>query len=333
MTSNATDPTQPATSQVTTVALKVGIPLIIVIFAAIIVLLIVLRWLIVRSGVKYNARRYQNVPTEDPHFKNLPYPPCVKIGDPPLPSMTFHMATQLSDPTMNGSRYPFMQHKATSQMSIHKKRPPRLRTRRKGNHKHGKGMHSILDDAEPTPEVVREGGKEKSERSSSVISLGTAAEKIFIVPAGKKTLQASSPDGSLPGINLTLLYNKDTASLVVRLERVVGLPFREDGSEVDAYVRLFFIPKLPLAYRKTSKSRTARRDSAPVFDEDIRYEAMSAEELINSTLHVQVLDYKPYGKHHVLGQADLELVQVQFEKGEASVTLPLCLPMVCYYGG
>ena len=331
---NGTATTEGSSSD-SSLTLLIGLPLLIVIFTASLVLLLFLTWLTLRSKLR-TARSYgyANVPANDPiHFDKLPYKPAsIKIGDPPLPNMTFHMATQLEKQVSASSHYPnpFSQHRSQSQVSIYEKRPPRLRTRRKGNHKHGRGMHAILQNAEPTPEVVEEEKrKERTERSSSIISLGGASDlgSTLLLPGNKtSTLEKEKP----PEIFLTLRYNKDTASLVVRIERVVGLPFREDGSEVDAYVRLYFAPKLPkLPQRRTSKTRTARRDSAPVFEEEIRYEAMSAEELINTTLHMQVLDYRSYGKHRLLGQADLHLVQVHFENGEASATLTMTPPRVC----
>lgn len=128
---------------------------------------------------------------------------------------------------------------------------------------------------------------------------------------------------------LSLVYHENEALLIVKVERAAELPYRADGTPVDAYIRLFFIPKLPeLPQRRTSKTKTQRRDNSPVFDEVVEYEAMSAEELINSNLHVEVLDYRSYGKHVVLGQAHIPLIQVQFVRGEASITLPLKSPKV-----
>lgn len=332
----------PSTATSSSMGLLIGLPLIVVIFTTILVLLLVLTWLSLRSRMRTTRNyRYASLPVNDPtHFHKLPYKPtpaAIKLGDPPLPSMSFHMATQLDSPLSAArSPYPnpFAQHRSQSKVSIYgEMRPPRLRTRRKGNHKHGLGKHAIRQNAEPTPEVAKEEkkGKQKAERSPSIVSLGVASELgngSLLVP-GKWTSALESSRDKPPEIFITLLHNKDTASLVVRIERVIGLPFRDDGSEVDAYVRLYFIPKVPeLPQRKTSKTRLARRDSAPVFEEEICYEAMSTEELINSTLHMQVLDYQSYGKHRLLGQADLHLVQVSFDDGEASVHLTLSPPTV-----
>jgi Ca2+-dependent lipid-binding protein len=125
------------------------------------------------------------------------------------------------------------------------------------------------------------------------------------------------------------MYNESEALLVVTVEKASDLPHRADGTPVDAYIRLFFIPKLPeLPQRRTNKTKAQRRDNSPVFNEVVEYEAMSAEELINSNLHVEVLDYRSYGKHMVLGQANIPLIQVQFVRGEASITLPLKIPKV-----
>ncbi len=336
---DATTTAEPASSVATShsMGLLIGLPIVMVIFTAVLVLLLLLCWLSVRSRLRTTrSYGYASVPVNDPTYLNkLPYKPAaIKIGDPPLPSMFFHMATQLdgSELTPASSHYPnpFAQHRSQSKVSIYEKRPPRLRTRRKGNHKHGRGVHTILQNAEPTPEVVEEERRKAvgAERSMSIISLGGAAESSLLVP-GMKTSTLESSREKAPEIFLTLLYNKDTASLVVRIERVVGLPFRDDGCEVDAYVQLYFIPKVrELPQRKTAKTKTARRNSAPVFEEEICYEALSAEELINSTLHMQVMDYQTYGKHRLLGKVDLHLVQVSFDDGETSVNLTLQPPTV-----
>ena len=357
---SAQNTTTPATSHSagSNLALLIGLPALIIIFTVIVVLLLVLAWHSLRRRWEESQYKYHSLPTEDTadinskvkgsnRYRPLPYPPAVKLTDPPIPNMTYHMATELSDPTTTGSRYPFVQHQLTKR-SVHETRPGRLRTRRRGNHKHGKGVHTILNNAEPDPEVVKERleqdkkGRERGEEvhtpTSSIFSLGQEEYNphLYRIPPDKKTSLAGSATEKMPkdpDVFLMLLYSKDTASLVVRIDRVVGLPFRDDGSEVNAYVRLFFIPRSPaLPQRRTSKTKTARRDSAPVFDEEIRYEAMSAEELINSTLHIEVLDYRAYGKHSILGQADLHLAQIQFEKGEATATLSLHPPKVrCRY--
>ena len=344
---NVTNPTA-SHSAAPSLVLLIGLPLLIVILTAIIVLLLVLAGQSLRHRLQNSDKyQYRSVPTEDTEGDqrplSLPYPPSVKLKDPPTPTMTFHMATQLSDPATTGSRYPFLQHQQTKR-SIYETRPGRLRTRRRGNHKHGRGMHMILNGAEPDPEVLKERLEEskiKKEMEKVVHENTPTPPRLspspgykphmyhYQIPPEKKSSKAREEANKEPEIFLTLLYNKDTASLVVRVDRVIGLPFRGDGSEVDAYVRLFFIPKVPkLPQRRTSKTKSVARDSSPVFGEEICYEAMSAEELINSTLHIQVLDYRSYGKHSTLGQVDLPLVRVQFEKGEASVTLSLHPPKV-----
>ena len=349
-TMNVTGPTE-SHSAAPSLVLLIGLPVLLVILTAIIVLLLVLAGQSLRHRLQNSGKyQYRSVPTEDTDCEqrplSLPYPPTVKLKDPPTPSMTFHMATQLSDPATTGSRYPFLQHQQTKR-SVYETRPRRLRTRRRGNDKHGKGMYSILNGTEPDPEVLKERLEESKikkqmekvvhestptpPRLSPCLGLQEYKPHMYHyqVPPEKKSSKVQEEPSKDPEIFLTLLYNKDTASLVVRVDRVVGLPFRGDGSEVDAYVRLFFIPKVPeLPQRRTSKTKPVGRHSSPVFDEEICYEAMSAEELINSTLHIEVLDYRSYGKHSILGQVGLPLARVKFEKGEATVTLSLHPPKV-----
>ena len=322
-TMNVTGPTE-SHSAAPSLVLLIGLPLLIVILTAIIVLLLVLAGQTLRrrlqNGDKY---QYRSVPTEDMDCDqrplSLPYPPTVKLKDPPTPSMTFHMATQLSDPATNGSRYPFFQYQQTKR-SVYAEPDPEVLKERLEESKIKKQMKKVVHENTPTPPRLSPcpGPQEYKPHMYH-----------YQVPPEKKSSKVQEEPSKDPEIFLTLLYNKDTASLVVRVDRVVGLPFRGDGSEVDAYVRLFFIPKVPeLPQRRTSKTKPVRRHSSPVFDEEICYEAMSAEELINSTLHIEVLDYRSFGKHSILGQVGLPLAHVKFEKGEATVTLSLHPPKV-----
>ena len=325
------------------VPLLVGLPVLIVIFAAIAILLLLLLALTLR--VKHlRQNKYRAVPTDDPTKRpSSPFPPKVRLSDPPVPSMNIHMATQLSQ---LGARYPFAPHKLptdSSPLRSHDKRPPRLRTKRKGNHKHGKGKHGVakgveLSASSDSMDSLLDTPKEKVERSSSLASLGLGyalSPHLYMVPADKRWSrreeeeEEEDKENRGPDLFLALFYSEDDQQLVVQIERVSGLPLRENGAEVDAYVRLYLIPKShELPQRRTSRTRTFRRDSAPVFDEKIHYEAMSHEELINSALHVEVLDFRSHGKHRVLGQADLPLGQVHFQSGQASLSLQLELPKV-----
>ena len=316
------------------VTLVIGLPLIVIIVTAAVILLLVLAWLFYKSRQKHKISSlgggYKPIGTEDSGSAALlPYPPSVKLGEPPVPAMSFVMATQLSDPSKSGSRYPFSVHKNSSsqQQPREDRRPPRLRTKRRGNHKHGNGRHVVLASGDLSSDSSDRTSSDKG--GASLIS-----GESYMTPLSPSKLATTTSEAGdvpkIPEISLQMIYREDTASLIVKIDKVVSLPFREDGSAVEAYVRLLFKAKLPdLPQRRTSKTRTQRRETAPVFDEEIRYETMSTVELINSTLHIEVLDYRSYGKHLVLGQADLALAQVQFEKGEASLSLYLYPPKVC----
>lgn len=320
------------------VAVGVGVPIIIIIITAVVILLLLLAFFYYRSQQKKKETEdrgiYIPLPKEDsgtaqaaPLPSKLPYPPSVTLAHPPTPLMTFTMATPLTDTSKSGSRYPFMpEHKSPEGRPREERRPPRLRTRRRGNHKHGNGRHVILPSVETSPEFSDQSSDGKG---AGPIHTGDIKPMVYALPPGKATSSVPGAAVQPPEIYFVLVYNESTSSLVVKIERVVSLPLRDDGAPVDAYVRLFVIPKLAeFSQRRTSKTRTQRRDSAPVFEEDIRYEGMSAEELINSTLHIEVMDYRAYGKHVVLGQATLPLAQVTFENGEASMKLSLHTPEV-----
>ena len=119
----------------------------------------------------------------------------------------------------------------------------------------------------------------------------------------------------------------------MRVTKVVNLPMKEDGTVVDGYVHLYITPDHPPG-RQNRFSGNQRR-SVPYFEEELTFYEMSKEELLNATLHIEVLDYHSYGKHTLLCQNELLLHQVQFIDGSSIVTLQLLPPNVrcmVYYG-
>lgn len=304
--------------------LYIAVSLVVVLFTAAVILVAVVLALAAlrRNGYVPRNGKYSLLPTaesrEDGKKKpTLPFPPKVSLTDPPISDeMMFSLAPQLSDHLERGTmRYPFVKHRTIGpQASLQERRPPRLRTRRKGNHKHGKAMRAVQHRTE---------NLDVNEESANGKGDSPPRPHVYLLPAQN---QSGEND---PEVFLTFIYSKISASLVVRVERVVGLPLREDGTEVSAYVQLYLTPARPAGpQRRSSKTQTARRNSTPVFDEEIRFEAMSEAELLLSTLHVEVLDYKVYGKHQLLGGTMLALSAVHFYEGEASIALTLVVPQV-----
>ena len=323
-------------------AIYVGLPLIIAVFLAIVALLLLLVYFVLRAK---NKQRYSKVPRREGRFTNLsslPYPtlrpPAIMIDGVPAPDMSFTVAPQLPDPAAS-QRYPFIKHKRQQNRTIRegegKDKKKRNNGRKNGKVVGERAAESVAHSASPPDVSPPREGEGKGPRKSSVVSLSQFGEQhaisdSFMISAASK--QVGRNPGSadkLPEVFLTLTYLREKTTLVVNVERVVGLPPRDDGAEVDAYVRLFFVPRLPeMAQRKTSKTRTAKRELDPVFHEDIQYEAMSEEELINSTLHVQVLDYRAYGRHNIIGQGELSLGQVPLGEDKEPVVLQLQAPRV-----
>ena len=336
-TSTAASPTEPDkadSSDHSEMAIYVGLPLIIAVFLAIVALLLLLVYFVLRSK---NKQRYSKVPRRDKgllkNLSNLPYPsikpPSIKIQSVPEPDMTFTMAPQLPDPAST-QRYPFLvgKHRGQKNRTINgDNKPKKANGKRNGRPPKDNGSRAVDSGTHSIspPKGARE-------REGSVISLSQfgeqhAIDNAFMLSAGDKEVPSSSD--KLPELFLSLMYLKEKTILVVNVERVVGLPPRDDGEEVDAYVRLFFIPRLPeMAQRKTSKTRTAKHELDPVFHEEIQYEAMSEEELINSTLHVQVLDYRAYGRHTIICQSEVSLAHVSLGEEKESVILQLHPPRV-----
>ena len=333
--SSTTDATRTASGKSLSMPLVVGLPVLLVIVSAVVILLLILLWLNYKNR-KSNAVTngdYHKVPTQDlGPVMNLPYPTGssskarIRMMDPPVPgtSTQYVEAARLGDyPGSSRGRYPFTDtDHSTSTSSSEKERtrkPPRRKSRQPLDVKfRSSDRSSGSEEGYPSP------NRQPSPSYSAAVT-----------PPPSPTPSQQSYSGEVdstkkPELFLSMIYQENEAMLTVKVERATSLPQRADGTPVDAYVRLFFIPKLPeMPQRRTNKTQTRRREKSPVFDEVVEYEAMSAEELINSHLHAEVLDYRSYGKHLVLGRADLPLIQVQFVRGEASITLPLKPPKVC----
>lgn len=301
------------------------------------VVLFVFVYFAVRKRVKKQTR-YQPVATKQPEDETrrvttLPYPPTVKISKSSYPHLEYSLATQLPQPMeIPTTRYPFIQHQLPGpQGPLIENRPPRLRTRRKGNHKHIKGKHIILgrektvDSDSPTPEPEPGNGT-----------------KLCPIPVRKELRDSSTPEErseaaglessstSRPEITLVFKYDEVNATLAVTIERVVNLPLKEDGTEMDGYVRLHFTPALSAGsdVGSTTRTQTRRKSSSPVFHEELTYSNIKKDELLTLTLHVEVVRYKSYGKHNILVQTEIEMRNVKFFDGNCRLTLPLEPPKV-----
>ena len=333
------------------ITVGVGVPIILVIATAVIVLVLVLLYLRYRAKQKH-LDDYHPVPTSEvdpgqqvpasrasgkngvkrpsPGSSILPYP--VKLApkaarvqmDDPKPPNTFVYATQLE--SSGGTGYQFNEPKPLSAQEKQRYELVAGKNRDGGRRVH---LHSgELTDSSDQESTSRSSSKERRVSGQASPRPGRKFSAI-VAPVDY------SDQPRLPEVCFQLKYSERTNRLTIKIERVAYLPYREDGAMVDAYIRLFFIPKLQeLPQRKTSKTQT-QRGTSPVFDETIVYEAMTPEEVINSTLHVEALDYRSYGKHQILGQGDLPLIQVKFEGDVAAITLPLHLPKVgvCVWGG
>ena len=321
------------------IPLLVGLPVLLVVVTAVVVLLLFLIWLNYRSRKEASASSsdYHRLPTHDiGPVMNLPYPAAskkahIEMPDPPVPGTTtkFVEAAPLGGDVYRGARYPFntdTENSSGSSGNKEKKRPARRGSRR------GKVPLDVQFRSSDRSSGSDEGSVGYGSPRRVPSSPGSRSAAVTPPPSPSVVRRVSKAErvvAKSAEVFLSMAYNENDALLVVKVEKATELPCRADGTPVDAYVRLFFIPKLPeLPQRRTSKTKSQRRDNSPVFNEVVEYEAMSAEELINSNLHVEVLDYRSYGKHVVLGQADIPLIQVQFVKGEASITLPLKVPKV-----
>lgn len=306
---------------VNTIIFAITIPLMLLLVVGVIILVVIIL-ISVRQRHKKNSK-YRPLPTssKDEDVVKLPYPPRVKYPGSTFPNIKYSLATQLPQPPETASsRYPFIQHRvALPQGSIQEKRPPRLRTKRRGNHKHGKGKHVVV---QPINRI-------ESEHSPTPESDQSIGDGIFLHPAHKYPAKEDSTVPVNPEVSLVLQHDETTAVLVIRVEHVLNLPLREDGQEVDAYVRLHFSPVHPAGQeRRSSKTQTQRQKSSPVFQEEISYPNMPLTDLMSSTLHINVLDYRSYGKHLVLGQNELPLNGLEFVNGEAQLALILHPPKI-----
>ena len=327
----------PTPAPVSNLPLLIGLPLLIVVVTVFVVLLLLLLAFALRKWYKRRhppyPNEYRRVKTEDPDRKQSTSPPKIRIIEPPTPSTSMqYVRTQVSD---REHYIPHMSLPTSPERNYESKRPPGIlkHVHRKDRHSRGRRNRSTSSGSlDSLLETVRntEQAYSMSLSASSESSPEHVVSHMYMVPPEK--LRAPTVAGEVDEkecIFITLLFSEDRHRLVVRIERVTGLPLRPDGKEVDAYIRLHLVTKShALPQRPTSRTKLTRQDSAPVFDEDIAYESMSREELINSSLHLEVLDYRLHSKHRVLGRVELVLAQVAFENGQASLSLQLCPPKV-----
>ncbi len=307
------------------IALIVLVPVLFILIVVCIILTVFV-YLSIKKREQKQLRRYRPVATKDDgttgRINTLPYPPSVKISKNAYPHLEYSLATQLPQPLeVSTARYPFIQHQLPNpQGSVHERRPPRFRTKRRGNHKHGKGKNVVLghqdtamdSDHSPTPEPETNFGA-----------------KICQIQVKRDSSPEETSTGTKPEITLVLKYDEVESQLRVKIGHVVNLPLREDGTEVDGYVRMHFTPALSISMDvSTTKTRTRRKSSSPVFEEEMMYSNLKREQLLELTLHIEVMDYKSYGKHAVLVQTQIELKNVKFFDGNCRLTLPLEPPKV-----
>ena len=322
----STSTSTPQSSGGVSPAVTVGVPILIIVVTVVVILLLVLAFLYYRSrhtqqdldskGVYAPLPLQEDSGSAPAHLppKTIPYgsPPTISLADPPNPSMQFTMATQLTDASKTGQRYPFNeQHRQPESRSL---RPTKQRTKKRTNQQH---------------DVLKSGSVDSSD-----VSDHSSSSRSEVRQRSKRLATSASPSDQEEAISpaeiyLTLAYKEDSSQFVVNVDRVISLPPRPDGTAVDSYVRLFVIPKLAnLSQRKTASTQIQKNQLSPLFNEDICYDSMSREELINSSLHVDVLDNLPHGKHQILGHSLVSLANVTFEEGEAPMRLTLSPPEV-----
>ena len=197
----------------------IAVPLLLVVVAvAAILALAAVIILLLKRRTRRNAgdkgRRYSLLPTTD-----KPSPPrSVRLGDPPMQSgMLFTTAPQLGSPASATSsssragamRYPFVQHRIPGpQATLLERRHPRLRTRRKGNHKHAFTRQAVS----PNRTDDQDSGSQEERNSPP-------RPHVYLLPAHNQPSPCSKPN---PEVYLTLFFNKVSAAFVVRVDRVAG---------------------------------------------------------------------------------------------------------------
>jgi len=255
------------------------------------------------------------MPAAPPSYRTPP--PTISLGDPPVLNMQFTMATKLGE--KGSQRYPFMG--SPEGKSLKDIKHPRPRTKRKGIHKHGNGKHAMKSGSFDTSSDISDSSSGRSEvrprRKSPLITSPSQSE-------------AEEPVQK-PEMYFCLKFPEGSTDFTINVDRVNALPAKPDGTPPDSYVRIFLVPKLAnLRQRQTANTQTQRKECSPVFNEDVHYKSMSRDELINSTLQIEVLNYVAQGKHELLGQVAVNLASVNFVDGEAPMKLPLIPPQVWY---
>lgn len=157
------------------------------------------------------------------------------------------------------------------------------------------GVESVLNGrqvaAQPPSTVVGIHSTSRPEPTPPVS--GSSDEEVQPTAGSDGTSPSSSSVGRL---HLTLRYDQDAASLVVRLVRAENLPPRDFSGTADPYVRLHLLPD-----RKARRqSRLHRKTQDPVFDEYFRFPVPFGS-LGDRVLQLSVYDFDRFSRHDVIG--------------------------------
>ena len=351
--SSSTVSTLPSSDRSDDLVILAAVLIIILLTLAAIGLTILIYCAVKRRHVQQGKRAsYRPVPTKDSidslnkalgggrSTKRLPFPPSLDRFD-TSSIQPFTTASQINQPEISSpkfrERYPFIpnplaQPKAYETASAAREENGRQQHKERKRKVQRRGGRVIRRgetfDSENSPGATTEG--DSRDPSPHPPPHRTGSPAAYVLPAPPTSTIASPNSGKTPEVFFTVRYDITVSSdLVIKILKVDSLPFRDDGNEVDAYVRVYFTPTNPerRSPRRTSKTRTERRSSAPIFEEEIKYSNVSQEELLETILHVEALDYKAFGKHVLLGKAELALKQLDFINGEVNTSLPLKPPV------
>uniref|UniRef100_A0A671QVA7 Synaptotagmin-1-like n=1 Tax=Sinocyclocheilus anshuiensis TaxID=1608454 RepID=A0A671QVA7_9TELE len=92
-------------------------------------------------------------------------------------------------------------------------------------------------------------------------------------------------------------------SLTVGIKEAAALKAMDLGGTSDPYVKVYILPKKS----KTFETKVFRKTLNPVFNENFKY-----QELIESTLVMQVYDFNRFSKHDMIGEIRLNLSTVDW---------------------
>ncbi|XP_076861728.1 synaptotagmin VIII isoform X2 [Brachyhypopomus gauderio] len=153
------------------------------------------------------------------------------------------------------------------------------------------------------------GKKKKKKNADQKVNLKgiSGTTTTALVQPGAEEVEYGSATQRRGKLLYSLEYNAGCSEMTVGVKEASGLKAMDHGETSDPYIKVYILPKKS----KTFETKVFRKTLNPVFNENFKYQ-IPQKELSESTLVMQVYDFKRFSKHDVIGELRLQLSSVDW---------------------